>query len=525
MRGDSEEERRVEAIAISLEEQLSIVYPQGLQHFHFANSNGDGNGDEDNSIEKKEEAILRNSLENLKSGLPYTYPGDFKELKVAFTRAVQRWKAKNTQNDSNSSSNVGDQTSSKKNTTSVGSSFSLFDQLQGGGFALPVSLEEIQEASSPQERLKVFQKIKYLEDLLMDWNEICPLLIKDLSESSSLVDPELSLQIINLHRKWFDQGRSSGEYTPLLYGICQNLLETLSKTIIRIEEEPQEMMHDASENDGCPTLVLASLVQNWRDMWLDLMQRDQYSDDLAEEMEKCMFSLFLRTDDSSKNSCLAQKLLALVDPSARWFQSWTNNVLTNDHLISLLCSSCNERDTMMVLPELWIRTQTFPDNNNNGSNNLDDNATFLLHSIAIISIALCQTRVSQFPWEVITTKTTVPEDLKITRTTQMNSMNIDNFSTAIDEMLDLFLRAVVFVSQPDNDNDNNNDKNKNKNCSNDDLKITILNGVEAILAGSHNNSADFDRRYGKVTSSLEHQDITGDKIVARFLKIQLSHLR
>ena len=509
------EEARVEAMAISFEEQLSIVYPRGPHYFHLADSNN-SNDDEVDSSETREEVILRNSLQNMINELPY--PGDYKELKTAFTRAVQRWKSKNTQDGNTSSSNGGDQmmtegipltTSSTKSTTSIGSSFSLLDQLQGG-FAMPVSLEEIQEASSAQQRLKVFQKIIYLEDLLMDWNEICPLLTSDLSESS-LTNSGLALQIIDLHRKWFHQGRSSGEYTPLLYGICQNLLETLAKAI-RVEE-PQEMDDNTSEISDF-TLV-ASLVQNWGDMWLDLMQRDQYLEDLAQEMEQCMFSLFLRSDDSSKKSCMAQNILALVDPSAKWFQSWTNHVLTNDHLVSLLCSS-SERDTTVLLPDLWIRIQTFPDNN---GNNLNNNTPFLLHSIAIISIALCRTRLSQFPWEALTTKSTVPGDFKIT-TTRRNINNINNnFRTAIDEMLDLFLRVVGFVSLPDNNSSSNN------NCSNDDdLKITVLDGVEAILAGSHNNNdnnSDFDRRYGKVTSSLQHLDVTGDKIVSRFLKIQL----
>lgn len=483
------EEEQVEAMAAALEEQLSIVYPRGPHFSNDCNNEGDDNNEK---MTTEDEGTLRNSFQNLIQDLNYS--ADYQQLKVAFARAAHRWKSISI---SNGSDQMTDVIPSPQKTSTT---FSLFDQLQGG-FALPVTLEEIQEASSAQERFKVLEKIDYVDDLLMDWKEICHILTTDLFDSSQATDPELALQIISLHRKWFDQGRSSEEYTPLLYSICQNLLETLG-TIIKVEENNLKKQNNNRESQGLLSssenideTVVVSLVQNWRDMWLDLMQRNQYSEDLVQDMESCMFMIYLR-NAPSKKSALAQKVLALVDPNARWFQSWMNHVATIDHIISLLCME--ERDSM-ILSELWIRIQTFPEEDNNNKN--PSNYAFQLHSISILSITLCRTRLSHFPWDVINQK--------------RNVTCTENFTTIIDEMLDLFLHVVVSLSMLANSN-----TTLTNNDFSNELKITILNGVEAILEGSRcDNNSDFERRFGNVRSILQQEAITGDKTITRFLNI------
>lgn len=477
------QEDRVEDMTILFEEQLSIVYPMGPSCFHLA-VNG-GNDVEEDSIESKELFLLRNCLKNMVDELPY--PSELDGVKKSFAIAVHRWKAKCSQTDSIATSEESDKMMAQAMRLTTGSTkpMSLLDQLQGG-FPLPISFEEIRDAPSSEERLNVLQKVNYLEDLLMDWNKIHPLLTDDLCESF-LFNPDLAVQLINLHRKWFDQGRSSSEYTPLLYGICEKLLETLTKIIS--DKELQEMQ-DAIETSQCT--IVASLVQNWSDMWLDLMQRDQYMEELAEPIEKYMFELFLRPG-SYKMSRMAQKILGLSDPSAKWFQSWVNHVQTSN-LISFFRSS-------NVLRELWTRSRTFQDN----SGRHTDSAPFQLHSIAVLSITLCQTRLSQFPWDAFTNSKS-PEDLEI-----MTTRN--NCRPAIDEILELFLRAINFVSL---------NENRVDDLDNTALKITILDGIEAILSGSHNlNESEVDRRYTMVKSSLQDQAKASDRIVDHFLKVRL----
>jgi len=259
---------------------------------------------------------------------------------------------------------------------------------------------------------------------------------------------------------------------------------------LKIEEHKTQKSQNNSETwfsyENSDETLIISLVQNWRDMWLDLMQRNQYSEDLAQDMESCMCVIFLRTARSKKSE-LAQKVLAMIDPNARWFQSWTNHVATHNYLVSLLCKK--DRD-LMILSELWIRIQTFQEDNRN-----PPNYAVQLHSISIFSIMICRTRVSQFPWDIINQKITT-----------------QNVTVLIDEMLDLFLRVVVSLSMS-----NSNNNATNNNCS-DGLKMTIFDGIEAILEGSRSSGSKFDseRRFCKVRSILQ-QDVTGDKIITGFL--------
>ncbi len=453
------ENERVEAMAISLEEQLSIAYPDGPSFFRLANS---GPGNEEGNGEQIEDARFRASVEQVIDGL--AYQSDIDEFKKAMAIVVHRWKAKNS-NDKNSTTAEGN-----KIPAGAKKSLSLFDQLQGG-FALPVTFDQIEEASSTEERLKVFQKIEYLEDLLMDWNKISPLLRMDLSQSF-VTNLTHSLELIDLHRKWFHKGRSSSEYTPLLFGICENLLQTLVNVISSAETNVLANDPEASLN----TIVI-SLVQDWKDMWLDLMQRDQYSEELAGDMEKQMLELFVGPP-GCKVSTLARKELALVDPSAKWFHSWTYQVQTHDHLISLL------RDAK-ALPELWTQMQTF---RNIFERTLDDTLSEL-HSTAIVSIVLCRSRLSHFPWDSLINPN-LPKDSE---------------TTVIDEMLELFLNTINFLS--------NADKNES------DLTLTILDGIETILAGSQSEA---DRRHQKVITILQEQTVTRNNAARRFLNMQLN---
>jgi len=477
-----EQEEHIKEMAASLEKQLNFQYPKGPSSFNGI----------DGVPDLEEETFLRNNFQAMINELPF--PSDFDTLKKAFVIAVQQWKAKT----NDAVSGGGDQSpaiSSTKNAKTTGKSFSLLDQLQGG-FALPVPFEEIQEASSSQDRFIVLEKIKYSEDLLMDWDKISPILSNDLSETF-ITNPDLTFRLISLHRKWFDQGRSSTEYTPLLYGICDNMLETL----VTILSSAESQCIDQTEDQR--TIVI-SLVQNWRDMWLDLMQRDQYLEECAEKMEKSMFRLFLRSG-SCKTLQLAQKVLALIDPCAYWFQSWVTLIRTNERLISLLCGSENETK---ILFDTWNRVRSFFENGGSNTNE----TPFQLYSVAILCTMLCKTRISQFPWDSITSS-----DCAEDPDTKRGNKNANKIQTAVDEMLDLFLKVFAFISVDGNAHDEHASTN---------LKRTVLDGIEAILAGSRNNTESVvNRRYEKVKSSLKEQNVARDTTVDYFINVRLHHLR
>ena len=443
---------RVEAMVASFEEQVKIAHPVVPNYFHNADT------DSNDTDEAKEDSILRDSMKAVIDELPY--PSDFDSFKTAITMVVHKWKSEKDKNATNEGSAKSEKTSK---------SFSLFDQLQGG-FTMPVTLEDIEEAESGQQRLVVFQKIKYLEDLFMDWNKICPLLRNDLSESF-LADPSLCLKLIDLHRKWFDQGRSSSEYTSLLFGLCENMLFILTKIVSLEEKVPIEDASHAQQKT-----IVVSLVQNWRDMWLDLMQRDQYSEDLAHQMETLIFELFWGSR-SCQATLLAKRVLASIDPSARWFQSWAHHVSTNDRLLSLLCG---------VLPALWGQLQSI---SGNRADRKEGDILFNFHSAAILSIMLSQTRVSQFPWHSLTSD---------------NTETTKGDNNAVDEMLDLFLQSVLILS-------NHIESSKAEST----IHIILNAGIEAILAGT-DNDAEFDRRFREVESRLQGNNV--DQFLKTLLK-------
>lgn len=451
------DEIQVEAMTSAFEDQLSAVYPNGPPNLF------DGN---DNLPREFFQKVVHD----------FDFPVEYEQFKSAFSTATKRWKITFPLN-SNASDGAANDINSKGilvplNTKPTGGSFSLFDQFQKG-FVLTV--EEIQKTSSIEGRLTLFEKVAYIDDLIMDWKEISNFLYADLAESSSRPDPQLALRIIGLHRKWYDLGRSSDEYTPLLFNICENLLRLLLKKE-SMERQQNDDTHILSDNNSSDEVLVGALVQNWRDMWLDLMQRNQYYEYLAQDIEQLMFMIFLqspRTDEIA----LAQKILAMIDPNARWYHSWTNHVVTNDHLLSLLLA--RKDGVLTALSELWLRIQLpLPESDKNPSN-----YALQLHSISIFSITLCRIRLLRLiPW------------------VNFNEENATKgVATTIDEMLDSFLRVIVSLHECSTAS--------SSNCSGE-LKITVLNGVESILEGTrYSYKSDFDQRCHKVRFALRHIEV------------------
>jgi len=125
---------------------------------------------------------------------------------------------------------------------------------------------------------------------------------------------------------------------------------------------------------------------------------------------------------------------------------------------------------------------------------------------------LCKTRISQFPWDSITSS-----DCAEDPDTKPGDKNANKIQTAVDEMLDLFLKVFAFISVDGNVHDEHASTN---------LKRTVLDGIEAILAGSRNNTESVvNRRYEKVKSSLKEQNVARDTTVDYFINVRLHHLR
>lgn len=106
-------------------DQLSILYPDGVP--------SDDSKFQDSLVATVKSNVKEDHQEEVLFSLPV---------------AVENWKASMPK---------------KEATKSKAKSFSLFDQFSG--FQPPVSVEQVLEAKTPQERIGVFQKISYLDDL------------------------------------------------------------------------------------------------------------------------------------------------------------------------------------------------------------------------------------------------------------------------------------------------------------------------------------------------------------------------
>jgi hypothetical protein len=234
-----------------------------------------------------------------------------------------------------------------KKKTQQKQSFSLFAQLDAASWgASRITMDDLETATTPEERLSMLQKVAHVDDVVMDWKEVSPLLQEGLSI------PDLSADFIQLHRKWFDQGRASNEHFPIRCDLCDNILLSILKFVVNNwgseHQIQQERISPAQE-------TLFDLWSLWNDMWCDLMKQPTSCEDLKGSSLETMGQqvlLLLRNletpnEESQSFALYPSHILALVDPSARWFSCWAAR-MAPPQLVRLL-------RTAEVLPDLWQR--------------------------------------------------------------------------------------------------------------------------------------------------------------------------
>ena len=291
------------------------------------------------------------------------------------------------------------------------SSFSLLDQLQGGLLANFVAIEDIIEASSEEERLKLLKKIVHVDDIAHDWDQIIPMLNKSLRKCDE--DSSMLLEYLQLYRIWFDQGRSSVEYTRLQYDLCRiTMLALQSRITILFDRKLKDSKRLSTYNEAWYNdKLLVQMVQIWHDMWTDLMQRGVYSEQWAESIEITML-LWLRDFSFSGNAPMkrsaepfpTQVVLALIDPQASWLLSWTR-LVSSERLVLLI-------ERTGILPSILrrcamasaLRRTAESYEHGNGQHWPIREQVLHLHSLAVLHAIIAKTRVSHFPWQVVSTE-------------------------------------------------------------------------------------------------------------------------
>jgi hypothetical protein len=421
------EQELVNEIASSLTEQLLLLYPKASPV------------EDEKAIKKRLDGMLLPSDSESE---------DMETMRLALPIAIERWKA---------STPVAETEKPKSK------SFSLFDQLLQ--LQPPVTFDQIKEAASSEARLVLYRKMDYLDDMFLeDWNEIKPLLLNELQTSDN---NGTNFEFLKLHRKFYDLGRSSSEYLVLQYELCQNVFDAIVSRI-------QDRNSDSN--------FLFSLIKTWCDMFLDIMQRDLYSQDLVEVMEGRMLFLLRDTSPSIYNISPVH-LLALADSQARWFQSWVQST-SLDNLLSLL-------EQTAVFPDIIKRCATaLPEKNSSDDSALLQYAHYK-QSAVMLACVLEKARVTRFPWLLFSQ--TPADSLNVTdlgnvtaRPLSNNKSTTPNSAPAskhdIDKMLDIFAKAISLEES---------------------LEWTRIcgNALETILSGCKGTDY-FDQHFQRVNSEI-----------------------
>lgn len=364
----------------SLTDQLVVLYSDGLS-------------------EEKNDDFIKSEVEALLAENDMS-----KEEKVAMQEAIplaiQQWR---------------DATPISVSKSSKSKSISLFDQLMGGGFQPPVTMDDIKEAQNAQDRVAVFRRVSYIDDLLPDWNEIKPILSSDLQKS---LQSNTALEIITIHRKYYDLGRASAEYLLLQYDICHHIFDAI-------------LTYTRQDDADADSLLL--LIRTWDDILVDLIQRDVFVENLVGSMESRMLELLVddsklhRATSTESIRCSTAEILALVDPHARWFQGWVR-CTSLGNLLTLL-------EKTSILPAIIARccldsTRTeLDDDSMVAKSALRDQSLFILASI------IEKTRVSCFPWHLASSMFDIQQSSEDNKPSQ--------HTAHVDKVIDIFLQSMA----------------------------------------------------------------------------------
>lgn len=339
-------EELVRLCVSSIADQLVILYPDGPS---------EGKDGEESIQRELEASLVEACLLTLEESA----------MEKAIPIAIQQWT---------------NRTPVLQSTTSKPKSMSLFDQLLGGGFQPPVTIDDVKEAVGVKARLAVFHRVSYLDDLLLDWNEIRLLLSNDLQES---LLSDTALDIIKIHRKYYDLGRASSEYLVLQYGICHNIFDAITAYV---------------EKDDTDADLLFVLIRTWSDIFVDLIQRGVFMEDLVGTTESTMLGLL--ADDSKHHIATSTRdirfstaqVLALVDTHANWFRGWVR-CTSPGNLLNLL-------EKTSILPTIISRCCSNGRMAESGGDSMAIQSALRNQSLFILASIVEKARVSCFPFHL-----------------------------------------------------------------------------------------------------------------------------
>ena len=295
----------------------------------------------------------------------------------AVAKALDQWKNAITEGRSSTLDN-------KKPKQQATQSISLLDQwnaMSAGGLDSFVSLDQIQDASDPQERLKLFQKIQHVDDIIREWSGFSKALAEGLVTSQDANDFKA---YVDLHETWFQQVKgssASGEYRDIQQDLCDNLVSHL-------QQQQQQQHHN--DNDE----AIGKCIQTVHAMWMHMITAGSVRPEgRLNDIGRIMFQ-WTNSSSSSESLGLFETHLVKVDPYARWFMGWLIHLPPKDVLEILFKSDDADFKNIHPLACALKRCQ------NASSQYLDATKYSLLrYSLSLVYAVLVTFRVSLFPWD------------------------------------------------------------------------------------------------------------------------------
>jgi hypothetical protein len=293
-------------------------------------------------------------------------------LQEAKRKAESQWRNKK----SNSSSAKADQKKAGQQ------QMSLFLTGTGGGLlsASFMTWDRIQdEATNDKEKLTMLQKVEYIDDVIPDWcKAVCPFL------QACLLQTDLAIDCIRLHRKWFHMTRgSAAEFRSIQKDLVNNLIEVAVKLT-------SDWKRNVPETQQNPSKTVRLCCEYAIDMFTDLLHHHSVADDNTNSIGKALWAALERDFAGGP----VARCLVEPSPDAAWFCLWTR-ILSPDEILALVTPK--EDRERCLLSYLFSFSLELMGSLKENSQNLP-NIVFALSTLRSVLVSL---RVLRFPWKLL----------------------------------------------------------------------------------------------------------------------------
>lgn len=399
-----------------------------------------------------------------------TDPTDAEIFQRARDSAVHLWSEQSTRVHD-------DQILGETKPTAVTLFLNQFHSSGGGLLDSVVTWDKIQgQATTPREKLVMLNKVEYIDDIMMDWEDIRSFLQAELIHST--------VDVVALHRQWWHltRGSSNPEYRALQADLVQNLVSVVDRWAL----------HEGAgfENTG---LELELCVCTSLDMFGDWVDGTGFFDPNAHQTAAIGEALWDWLGHQS-----LQRVMRRHCPHGKWLAQWVAYQMPN-RTIALVSRSCRFGKADCSIPTFLFQQASLlleraPLSAAVVPRDDDDDFATLVFAVSMFRSVLSSTRVSRFPWHLLLPK---GDDLSTPPPTPPTPPSTDTSARSRHILIDLCVLLIRVTLLPTVIGgvvvavvDDNNDKNDYATimCS-ADLIETILIGTQQRVAAAESRLA------------------------------------